>query len=47
VVSHAAPLVDEIARTRDATRIELVKEAGETTVANRARLDEPSWKWTS
>lgn len=47
VVSHAAPLVDAIASARDATRIELVKEDGETTVADRKRLDAPSWKWTS
>jgi predicted ATPase len=47
VVSHAAALVDAIASTRDATRVELVKEKGETVVANRKRLDEPSWKWTS
>jgi predicted ATPase len=47
VVSHAESLVDAIASARDAARIELVKDAGETTVANRGRLDEPSWKWTS
>jgi predicted ATPase len=47
VVSHAAPLVDAIARAPGAARIELVKDAGETTVANRRRLDEPSWRWTS
>jgi predicted ATPase len=47
VVSHAAPLVDAITRAKDAIRIELVKENGETTVANQTRLDMPSWKWTS
>jgi predicted ATPase len=47
VVSHAAPLVDAIAGTRGATRIELVKDEAETKVANRALLDVPAWKWTS
>jgi predicted ATPase len=47
VVSHAAPLVDAIASARDALRIELVKGRGETMIANRGRLEEPSWKWTS
>src|SRR5262249_8924995 len=47
VVSHAAPLVEAIAAAHDATRIELVKDNGETKVADRNRLDEPSWKWTS
>lgn len=46
VVSHAAPLVDAIAKDRDAIRVELVKEDGETVVANRKRLEEPPWKWT-
>ena len=47
VVSHAAPLVDVICNAPDATRIELQKHGGETTVADRAPLDEPSWKWTT
>ena len=47
VVSHAAQLVEAIAAAREATRIELAKEDGETFVANRKKLDEPSWKWTS
>ena len=47
VVSHAAPLVDAIARVKDATRVELLKEEGETIVAGRRRVDAPSWKWTS
>jgi predicted ATPase len=46
VVSHAAPLVDAITAARGATRIELVKDEGETVVANRGRLDVPPWKWT-
>jgi predicted ATPase len=47
VVSHAAPLVDAIASAGDTVRIELVKEAGETKVAGRGRLEKPAWKWTS
>lgn len=47
VVSHAAALVDAISKSRDATRIELVKHAGETAVAGRRPVDEPPWKWTS
>lgn len=47
VVSHAAALVDAIAKTRGATRIELVKEEGETKVAGRRHVDEPAWKWTT
>jgi predicted ATPase len=47
VVSHAAPLVDAITKARDAVRIELAKQEGETIVPGRSRLEEPSWKWTS
>jgi predicted ATPase len=47
VVSHATPLVDEIARARDTMCIELVKRDGATVVAHRKRIDAPSWKWTS
>ena len=31
----------------NATRVELLKEEGETIVAGRRRVDAPSWKWTS
>ncbi len=47
VVSHAAALVDAISSAREAIRIELVKEHGETVVAGRRAVDEPPWKWTS
>lgn len=47
VVSHAGPLVDAIARAKDAVRIELAKAHGETTVLGRNRLEEPPWKWSS
>jgi len=47
VVSHAAALVDAISAARDATRIELAKHEGETVVADRNRLEEPAWKWTT
>ena len=46
VVSHAAPLVDAIATAKGAVRVELTKQDGETVVANRKKLDEPSWAWT-
>jgi predicted ATPase len=42
VVSHAAGLVDALGRYGAATRIELRKELGETTVAD---ADPPAWKW--
>jgi predicted ATPase len=47
VVSHAEALVDAISSARNAVRIELAKDDGETIVAGRNRLDEPVWKWTS
>lgn len=47
VVSHAAALVDAIAQGKNVARVELVKEDGETNVANRKRVEEPPWKWTS
>ncbi len=47
VVSHAAPLVDAICKTRDGTRIELAKVGGETVVAERGPLEAPPWKWTT
>ena len=47
VVSHAAALVDAVSSARDAARIELSKDDGQTIVAGRNRLDEPVWKWTS
>jgi len=47
VVSHAAVLVDAMSSARDAVRVELAKEGGETIVAGRSRLEEPVWKWTS
>ena len=47
VVSHAAALVETIAASRDAVRIELEKVNGETVVAGRNRLEEPPWKWTA
>ncbi len=46
VVSHAAPLVDALARAKDAARVELAKEDGETVVANRPTLEAPAWQWT-
>ena len=45
-MSHAAPLVDMLARAKDASRIELAKDDGATIVTNRKTLDTPSWQWT-
>jgi predicted ATPase len=47
VVSHAAELVDAITPVDGATRVELVKTAGATTVSGRSLVDTPIWKWTS
>ena len=46
VVSHAEPLVAEIARAGEVTRIDLAKRDGETEVAGRRYLDEPPWEWS-
>jgi hypothetical protein len=45
--SATAPLVDAICKVRDAMRVGLDKQDGETRVAGRAPLDEPAWKWTT
>lgn len=46
VVSHAHDLVTALA-AQGASRIELVKELGETGVAGQGALDEPAWAWPS
>jgi predicted ATPase len=50
VVSHARPLIEEIAAASagaraELTMIELIKEFGQTTVAGREPLDGPPWSW--
>lgn len=50
VVSHAGPLVSALRDAAEeagigASAIELVKEFGETRMANREPMDEPPWYW--
>ncbi len=46
VVSHSRPLIDALAHDEpDLTRIELVKDLGETRVAGQGRFDQPAWQW--
>jgi predicted ATPase len=50
VVSHARPLIEEIAAASAGTRaeltmIELIKEFGQTAVAGHKPLDGPPWTW--
>ncbi|MDG4831218.1 AAA family ATPase [Solwaraspora sp. WMMD1047] len=46
VVSHARALVNALEHdAAELTRIELVKELGETAVAGQGRLDQPPWQW--
>ncbi|MEJ3749961.1 AAA family ATPase [Actinomycetes bacterium KLBMP 9797] len=45
VVSHARPLIDALDHDAELTRIELVKELGETRVAGQGRFDQPAWHW--
>ena len=48
VVTHSAPLVRAIAREApDAIQHELVKELGETRVADQGLLTRPGWDWGS
>ncbi|HEY8455463.1 MAG TPA: AAA family ATPase [Actinopolymorphaceae bacterium] len=45
VVSHSRPLIDALAHDAEPTRIELVKDFGETQVEGRDRFDRPAWQW--
>jgi predicted ATPase len=46
VVSHSRPLIDALAHDEpDLTRIELVKDLGETRIAGQGRFDQPAWQW--
>jgi predicted ATPase len=46
VVSHASTLLNALEHdAEEVTRIELVKEFGETRVAGRGRFDQPAWQW--
>ncbi|MEH0824370.1 MULTISPECIES: AAA family ATPase [unclassified Micromonospora] len=46
VVSHARGLLSALEHdAEELTRIEPIKEFGETRVAGQARLDQPAWQW--
>lgn len=45
VVSHSRQLIDALAHDAKPTRIELVKELGETRVEGQGRFDRPPWQW--
>jgi predicted ATPase len=45
VVSHSRQLIDALASDATPTRIELVKELGETRVEGQGRFDRPPWQW--
>ena len=45
VISHAADLVEALARDSDVRSIELVKDHGETRVRGVGSLDQPAWDW--
>jgi predicted ATPase len=45
VVSHSRALIDALTRDDKATRIELVKDLGETQVEGQGRFDHPPWQW--
>lgn len=45
VVSHSARLIAALDGATEVTRVELVKELGETRMAGQGMLDEPPWAW--
>ncbi|GAA2111143.1 AAA family ATPase [Microlunatus panaciterrae] len=45
VVSHAAALIAELRKGTDSRVLELVKDLGETRIADLGRLDGPAWNW--
>lgn len=45
VVTHAAPLVAELAARSEVNTVELVKDNGQTAIVGQGLLDEPSWHW--
>jgi predicted ATPase len=45
VVSHSRQLIDALAHDAEPTRIELVKDLGETRIEGRGSLDNPPWQW--
>lgn len=47
VVSHASGLIDELATAPGCTRLHLVKEFGETTLAGANSFNKLKWSWPS
>jgi predicted ATPase len=45
VVSHSRQLIDALGHDAEPTRIELVKELGETRIEGQGRFDRPAWQW--
>jgi predicted ATPase len=45
VVSHSRSLIDALAHDAKPTRIELVKELGETRIEGQGSFDQPPWQW--
>ena len=45
VVSHSHQLIGALADAAEVTRIELVKDLGETRVDGQGRFDQPPWQW--
>ncbi len=45
VVSHSRQLIDALAHDATPTRIELVKDLGETRVEGQGRFERPAWQW--
>lgn len=45
VVSHSRQLIDALAHDAEPTRIELVKDLGETRIDGRGSFEHPPWSW--
>jgi predicted ATPase len=45
VVSHNEALIERLGREPDACAITLTKSFGETQLAGKADLDQPTWHW--
>jgi predicted ATPase len=47
VVSHAATLIEELARAKDCRHLQLEKSFGETVLAEATLFNTPRWEWPS
>lgn len=47
VVSHAAALIEELARSEDCRHLQLEKSFGETVLAEATLFNTPRWEWPS